>query len=147
MPSRGQIYSLNDGRYFDWPEGLRRYVDTVRRGEGETGRPYSARYVCSLVADFHRTVKYGGWCGNPRPHLRLLYEALPLALIARECGGVAGDGRTRLLAATDGAPGAPAATEALAFGGNRGGLHAKAPLFAGSAEERVRAGPCRAGEL
>ena len=44
---------------------------------------FSARYVCSLVADVHRTLLKGGWAGNPRPHLRLLYEAAPLACIAQ----------------------------------------------------------------
>ena len=45
----GQIYSVNDARYFDWPEGLRRYIDTIRQGKGQHPMQYSARYVCSLV--------------------------------------------------------------------------------------------------
>ena len=55
MPA-GQIYSLNDARYFDWPAGLQKYIDTIRKGEGENPKQYSARYICSLVADFHRTL-------------------------------------------------------------------------------------------
>ena len=74
----GQIYSVNDARYFDWPEGLRRYIDTVRQGKGRYPKKYSARYICSLVADFHRTLMYGGVAMNPRDHLRLVYEANPL---------------------------------------------------------------------
>ena len=50
----GQIYSLNDARYFDWPPGLRRYIDAIRQGKGQHPKQYSARYICSLVADFHR---------------------------------------------------------------------------------------------
>lgn len=46
----GQIYSLNDARYPDWPDGLKRYIDDVRAGRGQSGKQYSARYVCSLVS-------------------------------------------------------------------------------------------------
>lgn len=120
MPARGQIYSLNDARYFDWPQGLRRYIDDVRCGRGATGKKYSARYVCCLVADFHRTLLDGGWCGNPRPHLRVLFECLPLAFIAVEAGGLATDGLRRYLS-----EGPPHVTS----------LHQRAPLFVGSAED------------
>jgi fructose-1,6-bisphosphatase I len=48
VPPRGVIYSLNDARQFDWPEGLRRYIDTIRQGRGQNPKQYSARYVCSL---------------------------------------------------------------------------------------------------
>jgi len=96
-PPRGQIYSLNDARFGDWPDGLQRYITAVRSGNGQTGMQYSARYVCSLVTDFHRTLHYGGWCGNPRPHLRLVYEANPLAFVAAACGGVGSDGNEKIL--------------------------------------------------
>ncbi|KAJ6691077.1 hypothetical protein OIU74_015711 [Salix koriyanagi] len=66
IPPRGQIYSVNDARYFDWPEGLRQYIDTVRQGKGRYPKKYSARYICSLVADFHRTLLYGGVAMNPK---------------------------------------------------------------------------------
>jgi fructose-1,6-bisphosphatase I len=75
-PSRGPYYSLNEGRSADWPAGLRRYIDDIKNGRSAWGKKYSSRYVCSLVADFHRTLLYGGWAGNPRSHLRLLYEAV-----------------------------------------------------------------------
>ena len=58
---------------------------------------YSSRYVCSLTADIHRTLLKGGWAGNPRPHLRLLYETAPLAFIAEKSGGAASDGTVDLL--------------------------------------------------
>jgi fructose-1,6-bisphosphatase I len=48
MPKRGQVYSLNDARYFDWPPGLRAYIDTIRQGKGQNPKQYSARYICSL---------------------------------------------------------------------------------------------------
>ncbi|KAL1557853.1 fructose-bisphosphatase [Salvia divinorum] len=97
IPPRGQIYSVNDARYFDWPEGLRRYIDTVRQGKGKHPKKYSARYICSLVADFHRTLLYGGIAMNPRDHLRLVYEANPLSFLAEQAGGKGSDGKVRIL--------------------------------------------------
>ncbi|KAL3814373.1 hypothetical protein ACJIZ3_015641 [Penstemon smallii] len=97
IPPRGQIYSVNDARYFDWPEGLRRYIDTVRQGKGKYPKKYSARYICSLVADFHRTLLYGGIAMNPRDHLRLVYEANPLSFLAEQAGGKGSDGKLRIL--------------------------------------------------
>ena len=97
LPERGQVYSLNDAREPDWPNGLKKYITNVRNGEGETGKKYSARYICALTADFHRTLQEGGWCGNPREHLRLVYEANPLAFIARASGGRASDGERDIL--------------------------------------------------
>ena len=63
-----------------------------QRGKTAAGTKYSSRYVCALVADVHRTLITGGWAGNPRPHLRSLYEAAPLAFVANACGGYASDG-------------------------------------------------------
>ncbi|KAL6964219.1 fructose-bisphosphatase [Sarracenia purpurea var. burkii] len=97
IPPRGQIYSVNDARYFDWPEGLRRYIDTVRQGKGRYPKKYSARYICSLVADFHRTLMYGGVAMNPRDHLRLVYEANPLSFLVEQAGGRGSDGKSRIL--------------------------------------------------
>jgi len=116
-PRRGQLYSLNDARFDDWPEGLRRYVEDARAGRGATGKKYSARYVCSLVTDFHRTLYQGGWCGNPRPHLRLVYECAPLAFVARAAGGRGSDGLGEIL--------------------NRKprDVHERTPFFAGSVED------------
>lgn len=61
------------------------------------GKRYCSRYVCSLVADLHRTLLYGGWAANPRPHLRLVFEGAPLAFITEEAGGMGTDGIRRLL--------------------------------------------------
>jgi fructose-1,6-bisphosphatase I len=102
-PKRGRIYSANEGNYFKWSEGVKRYVDWVKMEDGASGRPYSARYVGSLVADFHRNLLYGGvflYPGdrrNPRGKLRVLYEAAPLAFIAEQAGGAASDGERRIL--------------------------------------------------
>lgn len=117
IPSRGQIYSVNDARYFDWPEGLRRYIDTVRQGKGKYPKKYSARYICSLVADFHRTLLYGGVAMNPRDHLRLVYEANPLSFLVEQAGGRGSDGKSRILSIQP--------VE----------LHQRLPLFLGSSED------------
>ncbi|KAK2983172.1 hypothetical protein RJ640_018517 [Escallonia rubra] len=117
IPPRGQIYSVNDARYFDWPEGLRRYIDTVRQGKGKNPKKYSARYICSLVADFHRTLLYGGVTMNPRDHLRLVYEANPLSFLVEQAGGRGSDGKIRILSIQ------PVK------------LHQRLPLFLGSLED------------
>jgi len=102
-PERGHIYSVNEGNYSRWSDGVKRYVDWLKMDDGETGRPYSARYVGSLVADFHRNLLYGGiflYPGdqrNPKGKLRVLYEAAPLALIVEQAGGAASDGSLRIL--------------------------------------------------
>ncbi|KAF3327801.1 Fructose-1,6-bisphosphatase [Carex littledalei] len=67
-------------------EGLRQYIDTVRQGKGQSGKKYSARYICSLVADLHRTLLYGCIAMNPRDRLRLVYEANPLSFLVEEAG-------------------------------------------------------------
>ncbi|KAL5199626.1 hypothetical protein ABZP36_020829 [Zizania latifolia] len=119
IPPRGQIYSVNDARYFDWPEGLRKYIDTIRQGKGQHPKKYSARYVCSLVADFHRTLIYGGVAMNPRDHLRLVYEANPLSFLAEQAGGRGSDGKNRILSIQ------PVK------------LHQRLPLFLGSMEDML----------
>lgn len=117
IPARGQIYSLNDARYWDWPQGLRNYIDTIRQGKGQLPKQYSARYICSLVADFHRTLLYGGWAANPRSHLRLVYEANPLSFLAEQAGGRGSDGVSRILSTLP--------TK----------LHQRLPLFLGSKDD------------
>jgi fructose-1,6-bisphosphatase I len=96
-PDRGPYYSLNEAREPDWPDGLRQWVEDAKRGQTPAGNTYSSRYVCSLTADVHRTLLKGGWAGNPRPHLRLLYEAAPLAFILEAAGGRGIDGINNLL--------------------------------------------------
>lgn len=96
-PSNGPYYSLNDGREPDWPNGLRQWIHDAKRGKTKSQTVFSSRYICSLCADVHRTLIKGGWAGNPRPHLRLLYEASPLAHVVEACGGRGSDGVRNLL--------------------------------------------------
>jgi fructose-1,6-bisphosphatase I len=101
MPARGKIYSVNEGNWSRWESGVQEYVAHLK-GNGD-GRPYSARYVGSLVADVHRSLLYGGIFlypadqKNKQGKLRLLYEAAPLAFIAEQAGGAASDGHRRIM--------------------------------------------------
>lgn len=119
-PERGHIYSVNEGHYARWSEGVKRYVDWLKMDDAATGRPYSGRYVGSLVADFHRNLLYGGiylYPGDKKitnGKLRLLYEAAPLAFVAEQAGGAASNGCQRIMDL------APAS------------LHQRTPLFLGS---------------
>ena len=88
-----RIYSCNEGNYARWSAGQRRLIDHLKGLDGANEKPFSARYIGSLVADFHRTLLYGGIfmypgdAKNPRGKLRLLYEAAPLAFICEQAGG------------------------------------------------------------
>jgi fructose-1,6-bisphosphatase I len=105
-PARGKIYSANEGNWEFWDEPSRRYIQHLKTADKASGRPYSTRYIGSLVSDFHRNLLYGGVFLYPADHkdpkkpkgkLRLLYEAAPLAFIAEQAGGAASDGRRRIL--------------------------------------------------
>ncbi|MBL7661638.1 class 1 fructose-bisphosphatase [bacterium] len=101
MPQSGKSYSCNQGNYVNWDEDVKKYIDYVS-AEGE-GRPFSHRYVGSLVADFHRIMLKGGIFlypsdkKNKNGKLRLLYECAPLALIAEQAGGKATNGAKNIL--------------------------------------------------
>src|SRR5262249_25985539 len=79
-PERGSIYSINEGNESKWNEKVREWVRWLKAPDKDHGRPYSARYVGTLVADFHRTLMKGGVFAypadnkNPNGKLRLLYE-------------------------------------------------------------------------
>src|SRR6187200_787120 len=94
IPKRGKIYSINEGNVNQWDAGTRRYVDHVKSDQKSDGRPYSLRYIGSLVADFHRNLLKGGIFLYPGPKgkLRLLYEAAPLAMVVEQAGGNASTG-------------------------------------------------------
>ncbi len=102
IPKQGRIYSLNEGNYFSWPQGLKNYIKYLQANMFD-GKPYQARYVGSMVADIHRTLLYGGifiYPGdkrNPKGKLRLMYECNPMAFIMEEAGGRATDGKKRIL--------------------------------------------------
>ncbi len=123
IPSRGSIYAVNEGNYNRWDPAMRRYIEYLKCDDKGEGRPYSGRYIGSLVADVHRTLLYGGiYCypgdsRNPQGKLRLMYENNPLAYIVEQAGGAASDGKQRIL---DIVPEK---------------LHQRAPLFIGSAED------------
>ncbi|WP_420385674.1 class 1 fructose-bisphosphatase [Roseivirga sp.] len=97
MPKDGNIYSVNEGSYLSFDEGVKNYIEKCKE------RNYSARYIGSLVADFHRNLLKGGIYIYPStakaPHgkLRLMYECNALAMIAEQAGGKATDGQRRIL--------------------------------------------------
>ncbi len=103
IPEKGKIYSANEGYYNRWSEAIRKFVDYLKEEDKKTSRPYSARYIGSLVSDFHRNLLKGGIFfypadeKHPKGKLRLLYEAAPLAFIVEQAGGAATDGRRRIL--------------------------------------------------
>jgi len=99
IPSRGKIYSINEGNSHSWDAGTRRYIEFVKEDRKDRGHPYTLRYIGSLVADFHRNLLKGGIFLYPGPKgkLRLLYEAAPLAMVVEQAGGAASTGSERIL--------------------------------------------------
>ncbi len=106
IPEQGKIYSINEGNSDIWDSSTRSMVQYFKGTENRRGKPYSQRYVGSLVADFHRTLQYGGIFmypldyrkpDSPQGKLRLLCEASPLAFLAEQAGGAASDGSRRIL--------------------------------------------------
>ncbi len=100
-PQRGKIYSINEGNYIKFPEGVKQYIKYCQEMDEETERPFSSRYIGSLVADFHRNLLKGGiflypsTASYPHGKLRLLYECNPISFLAEQAGGRATDGRGR----------------------------------------------------
>lgn len=96
-PVNGVIYSVNEGNYNSYPESTQNYITDCKR------KSYSARYIGSLVGDFHRNLLKGGIYlypstkKDPKGKLRLLYECYPLAFIAEKSGGRASDGFREIL--------------------------------------------------
>ncbi len=125
IPRTGKTFSINEGNTLRWEKKVKTFVDKVKGDAKEIGAPYSARYIGSLVADFHRTLHQGGiflYPGdskNPRGKLRLLYECIPIAYVAEQAGGRATDGNRPVLdiVPTD--------------------IHERCPLIVGSSEELV----------
>jgi fructose-1,6-bisphosphatase I len=103
MPERGSTYSINEGNSVHWDEKITRFIQRVKSEDKTIGAPYSARYIGSLVSDFHRTLRKGGIFlypadkKNPRGKLRLLYECMPIAYIAEQAGGFSSDGTQSVL--------------------------------------------------
>ncbi|MEZ4225862.1 MAG: class 1 fructose-bisphosphatase [Polyangiaceae bacterium] len=122
-PEKGSLYSVNEGNASRWTPGVQRWNEFIKAIDKDDGRPYSQRYVGSLVADAHRTLLKGGIFAypadtkSPSGKLRLLYEANPIAFIFEAAGGRATTGKQRIL---DVIPDA---------------LHQRVPLIVGSARD------------
>ena len=103
IPQTGKIYSINEGQYLKFPMGVKKYLKYCQEEDKETQRPYTSRYIGSLVSDFHRNMLKGGIyiypsaTNYPNGKLRLLYEGNPMAFLAEQAGGVASDGYNRIL--------------------------------------------------
>lgn len=123
IPERGSTYSINEGRRNEWFPPTRGYIDYLQESDKATKRPYSGRYIGSLVADFHRTLLKGGiflYPADPKNtngKLRLMYEAAPLGMVAEQAGGRASNGTEQI---RDIQPTS---------------LHQRIPLLLGSAED------------
>jgi fructose-1,6-bisphosphatase I len=101
MPQQGSYYSVNEAYRDDFPPAYNHFIERLRTRKLQ--QRYASRYIGSMVADFHRTLLKGGVFMYPPTHshpqgkLRLLYEANPIAFIAEQAGGVAIDGKGRVL--------------------------------------------------
>ena len=101
FPEDGQIYSVNEGNYIHFPQGVKNYIKYCQKEEGN--RPYTSRYIGSLVSDFHRNMIKGGIYMYPKSSkasngkLRLLYECNPMAFLAEQANGKASDGFNRIM--------------------------------------------------
>lgn len=101
FPQKGKIYSVNEGNYIKFPQGVKNYLKYCQMQEAD--RPYTSRYIGSLCSDFHRNMIKGGiymypsYANAPNGKLRLLYECNPMAFIAEQAGGKASDGFNRIL--------------------------------------------------
>lgn len=120
-PEKGRIYSINEGNYVHFQDGVKKYLKYCQVEDAETHRPYTSRYIGSLVSDIHRNLIYGGIylypssAAYPNGKLRLLYECNPISFLVEQAGGraVCADGE-RVMEVT------PTS------------LHQRVPYFAGS---------------
>ncbi|OAQ40796.1 fructose-bisphosphatase [Pedobacter psychrophilus] len=103
VPKSGIIYSMNEGNYVHFPEGVKKYIKYCQVEDDATLRPYTSRYIGSMVADLHRNLIKGGiyiyptTASAPHGKLRLVYECNPLAFIIEQAGGRATNGYDRIL--------------------------------------------------
>jgi len=123
IPKRSKTYSVNEGNYCKWSEGMKKYISHIKESDADTMRPFTSRYVGSLVADFHRNLLYGGVFlypsddNNKNGKLRLMYEANPLSFIVEQAGGRSSNGNQRIMEIEPES------------------LHQRTPLFIGSEED------------
>jgi len=119
-PEDGKIYSVNEGNWIHFPPGIKKYIKYCQEEDKDTFRPYTSRYIGSLVSDFHRNLLKGGIflypenTAFPNGKLRLVYECNPIAFISEQAGGAASNGYERILNM------APSS------------LHQRSPFYAGS---------------
>jgi fructose-1,6-bisphosphatase I len=122
IAATGKIYSINEGYYVHFPDGVKKFIKWCQEEDKPSNRPYSSRYIGSAVADIHRNLLYGGifiyptTAQAPKGKLRLLYECNPLAFILEQAGGKASDGSRRVMEI------------------DVKSLHQRTPIFIGSAE-------------
>lgn len=127
IPKTGNIYSVNEGNYVHFPKGVKQYIKYCQVEDAATGRPYTSRYIGSMVADLHRNLIKGGifiypvTSSAPGGKLRLVYECNPLAFVIEQAGGRASNGTERI----------------LSLQVNQ--LHQRTPIFIGSEEMVLQA--------
>jgi fructose-1,6-bisphosphatase I len=103
IPENGRTYSINEGNYLNFPTGVKKYLKFCQDIDEPTQRPYTSRYIGSLVSDFHRNLLTGGiyiypsTAFAPNGKLRLLYECNPMAFLIEQAGGIASDGFKRIM--------------------------------------------------
>lgn len=103
IPAGGNTYSVNEGNYVHFPEAVKKYIRYLQMEDPATNRPYTARYIGSMVGDIHRNLIKGGIYMYPNTaaaadgKLRLLYECNPMAMIIEQAGGMASDGQRRIM--------------------------------------------------
>lgn len=103
IPAKGSIYSINQGSYLSFPKGVQAYLDYCQGIDETNPKPYSLRYIGSMVADLHRNLIKGGifiyppTAKDPKGKLRLLYECNPMAFIVEQAGGKATNGKENIL--------------------------------------------------
>lgn len=103
MPLKSRLYGINEGNIAICHPGIKAYTNYCQSYDNDYGQPYSGRYIGSLVADFHRNLIKGGIYiypvteTSPKGKLRLLYECNPMSFIAEQAGGLATDGKNRIL--------------------------------------------------
>ena len=127
VPEDGIIYSINEGNYVHFPDGVKKYLKYAQVEDLATNRPYTSRYIGSMVADIHRNLIKGGiymyptTAASPNGKLRLLYECNPMAFIIEQAGGACSTGRGRMMEVQP------------------TGVHQRVPVFLGSKNEVAEA--------
>ena len=127
-PSRGKIYSINEGNYVKFPDGVKKFIKYCQENDPATSRPYTSRYIGSLVSDVHRNMMTGGIFlyppseSYPSGKLRLVYECNPVSFIIEQAGGKAFDGKKRILSVVPES------------------LHQRSPFYCGSSEMTAKLG-------